>query len=52
MLKLSFNIKNIQNHLQKHYCRGQTELSFGQNLIEDIDEIKKNVFVKNVKCKM
>ena len=23
MLKLSFNVKNIQNSLQRHYCRGQ-----------------------------
>ena len=35
MLKLSFTIKNIQNPLQRHYCRGQTVLSFEQNLIED-----------------
>ena len=46
MLKLSFLIKNIQNPLQKHYCRGQTVLSFEQNLIEDTegtDETKKKV---------
>ena len=49
MLKLSFNIKNIQNPLQRHYCRGQTVLSFEQNLIEDTDEIKKKVFVKTIK---
>ena len=41
MLKLNSNIKNIQNPLQRHYGRGQTMLSFEQNLIEDIDEIKK-----------
>ena len=49
MSKLSFNIKNIQNSLQRHYCRGQTILSFEQNLIEDIDEIKNKVFVKTIK---
>ena len=49
MLKLSFNIKNIQNHLQRHYCRGETTLPFEQNLIEDTDEIKKKVFVKIIK---
>ena len=46
MLKLSFNIKNIQNPLQRHYCRGQTVLSFEQNLIEDTedtDETEKKV---------
>ena len=37
MLKLSFNVKNIQNLLQRHYCRGQTVLSFEQNLIEETD---------------
>ena len=47
MLKLSFNIKNIQTPLQRYYCRGQTVLSFEQNLIED--EIKKKVFVKTIK---
>ena len=49
MLKLSFNIKNIQDPLQRHYCRGQTILSFEQNLIEDTDQIKKKVFVKTIK---
>ena len=49
MLKLSFNIKNIQIRLERHYCRGQTVLSFEQNLIEDTDEIKKKVFVKTIK---
>ena len=43
MLKLSFSIKNIQNPLQRHYCRGQTVLSFEQNLIEDTDETIKKV---------
>ena len=43
LLKLNFDIKNIQNPLQKHYCRGQTILSFEQNLIEYTDEIKKKV---------
>ena len=41
VLKLSFNIKNIRNPLQRHYCRGQTILSFEQNLMEDTDEIKR-----------
>ena len=49
MLKLSFNIKNIQDPLQRHYCRCQTILSFEQNLIEDTDQIKKKVFVKTIK---
>ena len=49
MLKLCFNIKNIQNPLQKHYCSDQTVLSFEQNLIEDANEIKKKVFVKTIK---
>ena len=43
MLKLSFNIKNIQNPIQRHYYGGQTVLSFEQNLIEDTDEIKEKV---------
>ena len=43
MSKLSFNIKNIQNPLLRHYCRGQTIFSFEQNLIEDTDETKKKV---------
>ena len=41
VLKLSFTIKNIRNPLQRHYCRGQTILSFEQNLMEDTDEIKR-----------
>ena len=45
MLKLSFNFKNIQNPLQRHYYRGQTVLSFEQNLIED--EIKIKIIVKD-----
>ena len=49
MLKLSFNIKNIQIRLERHYCRGQTVLSFEQNLIEDTDEIIKEVLVKIIK---
>ena len=49
MLKLSSNIKNIPNPLERHYCRGQTILSFKQNLIEGTDEIKKKVFVKTIK---
>ena len=50
MLKLSFSIKNIQNPLERHYYRGQTVLSFEQNLIEaDTDEIKKKVFAKTIK---
>ena len=49
MLKLSFNIKNIQNPRQRHYCRGQNVLSFEQNLIEYTSEIKKKVFVKTIK---
>ena len=49
MLKLSFNIKNIQNLLQRHYCSGQTVLSFETNLIEVTDEIKKKVLVKTIK---
>ena len=49
MLKSCFDIKNIQNPLQRHYFRGQTILSFEQNLTEDTDEIKKQVFVKTIK---
>ena len=49
MLKLSFNFKNIQNPLQRHYFRGQTVLPFEQNLIEDTDEIKTKIFVKTIK---
>ena len=50
MLKLSFNIKNIQNPLRRHYCRGQTVLSFEQNLredTEDTDETKRKVRESN-----
>ena len=49
MLKLSSSINNIQNPFQRHYPRGQTILSFEQNLIEDTDqtEIKKKVFHEN-----
>ena len=43
MLKLSFN------PLQRYYCRGKTVLQFQQNLVEDTDEIKKEVFVKTIK---
>ena len=49
MLKLSFSIKNIQNPFQRHYCRGQTILSFEQNLIQDTDEIRKKLFTKTIK---
>ena len=49
MLKLSSNINNIPSPLERHYCRGQTILSFEQNLIEGTDEIKKKVFVKTIK---
>ena len=45
LLKLNFDIKNIQNPLQRHYCRGQTILSFEQNLVEYTDES----FVKTIK---
>ena len=48
MLKLSFNIKNIQNPLQRHLRGGQTILSFEPNLIEDTYKIKKKVFVKAI----
>ena len=48
MLKLSSNINNIPSPLERHYCRGQTILSFEQNLIEGTDEIKKKVFVKTI----
>ena len=49
MLKLSSSINNIQNPFQRHYPRGQTILSFEQNLIEDTDqtELKKKVFHEN-----
>ena len=33
----------------RHYCRGQTVLSFEQNLKEDTDETKKKVFMKTIK---
>ena len=49
MLKLSSSINNIPSPLERHYCRGQTILSFEQNLIEGTDEIKKKVFVKTIK---
>ena len=49
MLKLTFNIKNTQNPLQRHYYRGQTVSYFEQNLTEDTDEIKKKVFMKTIK---
>ena len=39
ILKLSFNINNIQNPFQIHYHRDQIALSFEQNLIEHTDEI-------------
>ena len=47
MFKISFSINNIQNTLQRHYCRGQTVLSLEQNVLEDRDEIKKKVFREN-----
>ena len=47
MSKLSFNIKNIQNPLLRHYCRGQTVFSFEQDLIEDTDETKQEVRVNH-----
>ena len=49
MLKLSFNIKKNRNPLQKHYCRGQTILSFEENLIKNTDELKKKVSLKAIK---
>ena len=33
----------------RHYCSGQTVLSFEQNLTEDTDETKKKVFMKTIK---
>ena len=33
----------------RHYCRGQTVLSFEQNLTEDTDETKKKIFMKTIK---
>ena len=47
MLKVSFNINNIQNTLQRHYRRVQTVLRLEQNVLEDRDEIKKKVFREN-----
>ena len=47
MLKVSFNINNIQNAMQRHYCRVQTVLRLEQNVLEDRDEIKKKVFREN-----
>ena len=44
MLKVSFNIKNIQNALQRHYHSGQTVLPLEKNMLEDRNEIKKKVF--------
>ena len=47
MLKVSFNINNIQNAMQRHYRRVQTVLHLEQNVLEDRDEIKKKVFREN-----
>ena len=47
MLKVSFNINNIQNTMQRHYRRVQTVLRLEQNVLEDRDEIKKKVFREN-----
>ena len=47
MLKVSFNINNIQNAMQRHYRRVQTVLRLEQNVLEDRDEIKKKVFREN-----
>ena len=47
MLKVSFNINNIQNTMQRHYRRVQTVLRLEQNVLEDRGEIKKKVFREN-----
>ena len=47
MLKVSFNINNIQNTMQRHCRRVQTVLRLEQNVLEDRDEIKKKVFREN-----
>ena len=47
MVKIKFHITSIQNPFQSHYRRGQTVLSFEQNVVEDTDEINNKVFRKN-----
>ena len=37
MLKTNFSVNNIQNTLQRHYCRNQTLFPLEQNVLEDED---------------
>ena len=47
MLNLSFNIKIIQNPLQRHYYRDETIMPFEKKLIKGTDAIKNQVFCGN-----